>query len=207
MTSTIINLEGAFNLFFPCSGLPVPGLPSLPWQFILLWSGIHLISIGQYSRALLASKVFWCHYNGSSRVTPCVCELYFQTHGEKGLGSFLEKQFVLMVLWHGDLSAGPDLHKGLWIHFFLTLSIAGFSYPIPLSSNIHCGSVIYNCLSKTNNIYRPSEIIHELLSQCREAVSAFATYSQTQVKALTDSMGRNGKVVGRSRKFRSLEQK
>lgn len=49
-------------------------------------------------------------------------------------------------------------------------------------------------MSKPNRVYR--QIIHELLSGAdpanAETLSAFATQNQSQAKAVTDSMGRNG---------------
>lgn len=178
--------------------------PLCPASLSYLGSGIHLIYIRQYSRALLASEVFKCHCNGSSRVTPCACELSFQAHGEKGLRFFLEKQFVLMAFMIRWLICRPDLHKGPWICLFLTLYPAGFSCSIPVSSYTHCSSVIYNCLSKTNNIYRPSEIINELLKQC----SLCICHSEPEPGEGSDRQyGRNGKMLGRSRKIGSLEQK
>lgn len=90
-----------------------------------------------------------------------------------------------------------------WILFLLTLNATGFSYPIPISSDTHCSSGVYNCMSKANSVCRSSKIINELLRffcQCRKTVSAFATQRQSQVKAVTDSMGRNGKCGRKKQK-------
>lgn len=124
---------------------------------------------------------------------------------EYGLGFSLEKQFMLIAFMIEWLICRTWPSQGPWIHFLKTLNLAGFSYPVSNSSDTHCGSGVYNCMSKPNSVCRPSKILHELLSRADPA-SAERQFPHSPLRARArwrqwqTAWEEMGKVVGRSKK-------